>query len=177
MTVYAAEQCHLCRAYLGEEYVMVSGLLWCSDLIECKFRARRRLGMSLPRCVRAKGQDLLHAGDRELQRAAAIQAAPLRPRNPDYEDHIASSWWEDFSGDQKLMAKFRCEKCRQPAQDLHAHHLDYRTLGKERPHDVVVVCPLCHRELDEARRAKRHPRVTVVVKGFPPLRVVEWARA
>ena len=43
------ERCHLCRYPLGESYVQTeNGLRWCHDLVECKDRAAKLLGVREP---------------------------------------------------------------------------------------------------------------------------------
>jgi HNH endonuclease len=173
--------CHLCRYELPvDDYLLgADGLAWCADTVECNFRARRRLGMPLHACVAAKANDLGRLAETERARATRLASMPPRPRNPEYDEWLRSSEWQSFADLQRLMAAHRCESraCGRAASwELHVHHLNYdRFGGRERPDDVLVLCPVCHREFDEFRRTKREPVVTVEVVAGPrghPRRVV-----
>lgn len=161
-------ECAICRQP-GEEF--------CSDSLACNFRARRRLGMPLHACwewqardheqiaavIRRQADDHDQAAARSRDKATAIETAPPPERDAAYRRHIASSEWQTFRDEQKLLAGYLCEwpSCRAPDPALEVHHLDYARLGRERPQDVLVLCPICHRDLDDLRRRGLVPKVEV----------------
>jgi hypothetical protein len=151
-----------------------NGLFWCPDLIECKFRAGRRLGIPLYVCVRGKARDLTRLAQREYRRAQAIEEMPPPVRDAEYADYISSAGWERFATEQKLLAGNRCEQpdCRICTWELEVHHLTYNNFKAERPEDVLVLCRNCHRDFDEQRRRKAQLPVEITVEGRH--RVVKW---
>lgn len=155
--------CHLCREPLPDTFVTTpNGLAWCVDLAGCKFRAGRRLGLPLLVSLDAHARDL----DRRIE---AIRSAPLPARDAAYVQHMASDSWRVFADEQRLHAGFRCEwpTCRVRDHDLTVHHLHYDRLGQERPQDVLVLCPICHRDLDVKRRQEGLvPDVKVTANGM-----------
>jgi hypothetical protein len=156
-------RCQLCY-YPGEEF--------CSDTVGCNFRARRRLGIPLSVCFEWRARDLDRLAEVERQRGKRLAELPPRVRSDDYVAYIASAGWQAFANEQKRLAHFRCEQCGLVTFEVAAHHIDYRRLGCERPNDVLVLCPACHLEQDELRRANTRPRVSITVAGGR--RVVEW---
>lgn len=176
-------RCHACQQPLGADYLETpNGMVWCTDTIGCNFRSRRRLGVPLHVAYEAKARELEQQAG-QLQVAAGVarhvgerlKAEPPRIRDDDYLTHIRSDRWRVFADEQRLMALFRCERCGSQVFDLDVHHRDYARLGQERPEDVLVLCRICHGDLDDARRAGAHPRFTVTVTGRArPLRLVQW---
>jgi hypothetical protein len=159
-------RCQICR-HPGEEY--------CSDTVECNFRARRRLGMPYHVCVECRADDLERIAQAERQRAERLKALPPQPRNAEYDAHLASPEWRRFADEQRVLARYRCERngCGFLSQEVEVHHIHYRTLGKERPEDVLVLCPGCHYELDALRREKRS-ELPISVQIAGDRRVVTW---
>jgi hypothetical protein len=54
--------------------------------------------------------------------------------------------------------------------ELQVHHRHYKTLGREQPEDVEVLCPACHRVAD-AEREKRSKEIridTFATKKYGP---------
>jgi len=170
-------RCHLCQVELDDHYTVTdNGLVWCVDLIACKFRARRRLGIPAHVNYERKARDLEHAAMLERQVAERLATAPRTQWSAEYAARIASTDWQRLMDEQKLHARHRCERCGRVSGELHGHHPDYATLGRERPEDVLVVCPLCHDDLDELRHAGRHPKATVQIvrDNGRPRRAVVW---
>lgn len=69
----------------------------------------------------------------------------------DYKSYIRSREWETKAVYAKRRAGWTCENCgwRYEADDLrklHAHHLHYRNLYKERRQDIRVLCSDCHKK-------------------------------
>ena len=51
----------------------------------------------------------------------------------------------------------RCEDCGNDESRLHAHHLHYDSFGFERPEDLRILCPSCHRKAHAENPNLRHP--------------------
>jgi hypothetical protein len=73
---------------------------------------------------------------------------PRRPEGPGghsvaYRAVMASAGWRRRRARAVRRAGRRCQRCgaRGP---LDVHHLTYRTLGRERPGDLLAVCERCH---------------------------------
>ena len=64
----------------------------------------------------------------------------------EYERYLNnSSEWQAQRRRAWLRADYACEQCGARAE-LNIHHVHYRTLGAERPDDLIVLCSTCHRE-------------------------------
>ncbi len=59
-----------------------------------------------------------------------------------YADYMQSECWTDKSRAYRAMVG-RCENCG-ATSGLSVHHRHYRTLGRERPEDLIVLCSDCH---------------------------------
>ena len=144
--VVAAEQrCQLCRRPSAAGY--------CDDAIECNFRSRRRLGLPYGVCLELKASDVEQAAvvtAREVRRhAAALKDAPPSQKSSEYREYLASPQWKEFRDAAIAAARWRCQECGAGALELHAHHLTYERLGRERADDVIVLCPPCHRAVHD----------------------------
>jgi hypothetical protein len=149
-------RCHFCQEARPDlvQSDRDPGMWWCPPWdVECNFRARRRLGLPLVVALEAKARDLEQQADWTRHRVAAILASEPPQRTIEYRVHLASSSWEAFSDEQRLLAGYRCECCGRVDSELHVHHLTYDRLGHERPADVVVLGRICHLRWDDARRA------------------------
>lgn len=64
----------------------------------------------------------------------------------EYREYIKSKEWKAKAKAAKRRVNYCCEKCGnlKPEHLLHAHHLTYERLGKEREEDVMVLCANCH---------------------------------
>jgi len=151
-------RCHLCQ-HPGED--------WCSDRVACNFRARRRLGIPVHACLEYRARDLETIAQGYRATAAEIAATGRRPMTAEYAAHIGSAAWQAFCDEQRLTAGFRCEwpTCRKVDGDLTVHHIHYDRFGQERPEDVLVLCPICHRDLDAKGREGLAPSAHVTVAG------------
>jgi hypothetical protein len=149
---------------------------WCPrDDVGCNFRARRRLGIPAKVNYAAKARDLERLAARARATADWVASLPPAVRDDDYVDYIRSPQWEAFADLQRLHALYRCERCGTLTFELEVHHATYERLREERPGDVLVLCRICHGDLDELRRDGAHPRFAVqVTGGARPVRVVKW---
>lgn len=140
---------------------------WCADRVACNFRARRRLGIPLHACLEYRARDHENIAHEFRATAVAIAAQPRRPLSPEYLAHINSNGWARFADEQRLQAGYRCEwpTCGKVDPDLAVHHVHYERFGQERPEDVLVLCPLCHRDLDAKGRQGLAPVVEVELVG------------
>jgi 5-methylcytosine-specific restriction endonuclease McrA len=139
-------RCRICRRKGAE--VWHDGEAYCANSLECNFRARRRLGMSVARCLEAKAQDLERMATGARFRGERISELPPPSRNAEYQAHFASATWKAFRQDTLIAARWTCE-CGDSGPDVEVHHLTYERLGKEKPEDIIVLCPPCHRERHE----------------------------
>jgi HNH endonuclease len=135
--------CQLCRRPTNTGF--------CADTIECYFRARRRLGMSVARCLEAKARDLERLANEARARGEQVANLPPPSRNAEYHTYLASPRWRAFREDALRTARWTCE-CGDRGPDVEVHHLTYERLGCERPDDVIVLCPACHREKHDLTR-------------------------
>lgn len=69
----------------------------------------------------------------------------------EYAEYLGSEHWQQFR--KEILAEIKsCERCDVPRwlaqivydQDLHIHHLNYASRGKETAGDVEVLCRRCH---------------------------------
>lgn len=157
--VPADARCDACHRRDVELWMAPNGFVYCLDLIGCHFIVRRRLGLPLHVCEAARGRDYeLRAAEYERkaahsrERAATIMAWIPGEQSAEYRAYLASPEWRRFRDRMLGEANYRCADCGLRVADAEVHHLHYRTLGREQPGDVIVLCPACHSEWDDARR-------------------------
>lgn len=67
-----------------------------------------------------------------------------------YDSYIHSIQWKIKAERAKYHARWTCQRCKAKfrigSSQLHAHHKHYRTLYRERPQDIEVLCAHCHRK-------------------------------
>jgi len=73
-----------------------------------------------------------------------------------YDVYRRSLAWRAFRDYMLRVVCGECEHCGMSELEsmllvLDVHHLHYRTLGRERPEDVLVLCRRCHEEADRER--------------------------
>ena len=69
-----------------------------------------------------------------------------------YSSYLASQDWLERRKSLIENAGHECNRCRLPrwlskyvyGEDLHVHHLNYQSMGKELPEDVEILCKRCH---------------------------------
>lgn len=75
----------------------------------------------------------------------------------DYGAYRRASWWQRFS--TSIATPYRnCFVCGRTGSDL--HHLDYATLGREQPDDVVPLCDEHHVATHHVHGVERRPLVS-----------------
>jgi 5-methylcytosine-specific restriction endonuclease McrA len=62
-----------------------------------------------------------------------------------YHQYIHSDAWRAKRAEAIERAGHRCQLCGKPHGHLNAHHNTYENLGDERPEDLCVLCPKCHK--------------------------------
>jgi hypothetical protein len=139
----SAELCQLCRRPAEGGF--------CADVIEWNFRARRRLGIGVACSLEWKARDHGRLVIETKMWAERVAALPLPTRSRAYMDYLASPQGKAFRADVLTAACWTCE-CGDHGQDVEVPHLTYERLGHERPEDVVVLCPACHRERHDLSR-------------------------
>lgn len=77
-----------------------------------------------------------------------------KPWKQRYAEHLRSSYWADLK--QKVVKRRgrKCERCHAAGLPLDLHHEHYRTFGRERQKDVVLLCRGCHRAKDFERKRR-----------------------
>ena len=89
-----------------------------------------------------------------IERANGYHFFNGRSDFPDrYQQRISSGHWKRQKREIIEQRGNRCDRCEQVNASLHLHHIHYRSLGREQPEDVELLCPQCHAAADEARRA------------------------
>jgi 5-methylcytosine-specific restriction endonuclease McrA len=73
----------------------------------------------------------------------------------DYNSYVGSTEWQRLKCEVIKQRGNRCERCRRVSAYLELHHKHYYSLGNEQPEDVELLCPKCHKAVDEARRAAK----------------------
>ena len=75
-----------------------------------------------------------------------------------YAAHLRSPYWAALK--QKVIARRgkKCEKCGCEDRPIDMHHKHYRTFGRERQKDVLLVCRDCHRTEDVERKKQGDAR-------------------
>ncbi len=66
-------------------------------------------------------------------------------KKPNYYVYIKSKAWMELTAKFKVFKNNRCEKCCHKS-NLNVHHLHYKTLGRERFSDLMLLCVDCHRK-------------------------------
>ena len=64
--------------------------------------------------------------------------------NTAYRLYLQSKHWKETKALALEAATGHCEKCGQPNDRLNVHHKHYKSLGHEKPGDLLVLCPKCH---------------------------------
>jgi hypothetical protein len=66
-----------------------------------------------------------------------------------YKLYLAADCWRKQTRPAALArAGYVCQYCgERPATEV--HHLTYRSVGQERPHDLLSVCQICHAKLHD----------------------------
>jgi hypothetical protein len=78
-------------------------------------------------------------------RFVAKVVKPLRKKRVDYRKYIKSKEWAARSKSFRQLQK-TCEMCG-TTKGLQCHHKHYRSLGREKRTDIMVVCCRCHCKL------------------------------
>lgn len=78
----------------------------------------------------------------------------IEKHRTEYQTAIRSSHWRKLKAVKLKLTRERCEGCGCRPMQPELHHRHYKTLGKEQPGDVLLVCLDCHRKLDQEREAQ-----------------------
>ena len=82
---------------------------------------------------------------------------PPRPwrgaRYREYREYLDSPAWWAARGRAFAALGHACQGCGRQGR-LEVHHKHYRTLGHERPEDLMVLCKFCHEKMHR-RRGRR----------------------
>lgn len=70
------------------------------------------------------------------------KAEPCFGKNIPYKEYLRTKWWS-LKREQKLRStSWKCERCREPATQV--HHKHYEKLWKEKNVDLESICAACH---------------------------------
>ncbi len=86
---------------------------------------------------------------------------------PDYYEYIKSDEWQEVRKRALEHYNWRCCICRN-VDDLHVHHLHYKTLGREKLCDLRVLCKDCHKKIHENKVVVISHRITRILLGLEP---------
>ncbi len=75
-----------------------------------------------------------------------------------YRERLCSADWSAIRRDRIIENRWRCEECGYLSYDLDLHHETYDRLGQERRQDLRLLCKVCHRRADTARRRRVEAR-------------------
>ncbi|OQY40937.1 MAG: hypothetical protein B6229_00440 [Spirochaetaceae bacterium 4572_7] len=63
--------------------------------------------------------------------------------------------WKEFRKVMLEKVDYKCQMCSiKKKKGLHIHHINEEAYGKETSSDVVVLCSLCHREIERLLKRK-----------------------
>lgn len=77
-----------------------------------------------------------------------------KPWKQRYAEHLRSAYWANLK--QKVIKRrgSKCERCQAADLPLDLHHEHYKTFGRERQKDVVLLCRACHIVKDIERKKR-----------------------
>jgi len=81
----------------------------------------------------------------------------------DKAKHLKSNYWKNLKKVVRFRADNKCEICGSKKQ-LELHHLHYRTLTKENPEDVILLCRDCHQKQHNYYGYDRFTNYTPIIK-------------
>lgn len=122
------------------------------------------------RVARAKRK--LERVAKKAAKAASPKAAPKPRHSSGYQERVQSPEWRVFKMGILSKRGPTCEGCASTRRRVDLHHLHYRTLGKERECDVILLCRRCHDErhgltLPSTRRRLSKRRTADATQNLP----------
>ena len=78
----------------------------------------------------------------------------MKKFSEEYKRVMGSLRWKRLKWKVILLRGRYCERCKIYSRKLDLHHKHYRTLGKEEPKDVRLLCRPCHDGIHSRRRKK-----------------------
>ena len=72
-----------------------------------------------------------------------MKSCCIKPCYVEYSDYLQSPEWITIRNKALKIAGYECSRCGTNT-NLHVHHLNYSTIGKESQADLFVVCSDCH---------------------------------
>jgi 5-methylcytosine-specific restriction endonuclease McrA len=76
------------------------------------------------------------------------EAADLALYRYNKHQYLQSPEWAAKRKAALARAHYECEMCCTPT-NLHVHHITYRNLYREKPNDLVALCPACHTRIHD----------------------------
>lgn len=81
-------------------------------------------------------------------KAPDLAAADLALYRFNKHQYLNSPEWRRKRLAALSRAHYSCEMCH-ASTNLHVHHVSYKNLYREKPQDLVCVCPSCHTKIHE----------------------------
>lgn len=72
-----------------------------------------------------------------------------------YNAFLQGDYWKNFRAETIKKRGGKCERC-DTTKNLVVHHITYKTLGNERPEDVLVLCHSCHEKEHMKNKNSKH---------------------
>lgn len=105
-----------------------------------------------------------------------IKESRPKSREQEYQEYISSPKWRRIAKAAIERAGGQCQKCgiSKWTKKLEVHHVTYERFKNERPEDLMVLCPDCHKEEDKKRQAGTRRRN---LQALGDARFYGWCRA
>lgn len=84
----------------------------------------------------------------------------IQIQSEEYKKYMSSSKWQQVKSERIKIDNNACAMCGYSAkpQVLMVHHMNYARLGHEDVwHDLVTLCPICHRKLHRMLKRRQEP--------------------
>lgn len=75
--------------------------------------------------------------------------------NKAYRLYLKTDHWGKIRAGALLRASFKCQACSERERMLTVHHNNYKSLGREKGSDVIVLCDDCHTVWTENNKKKK----------------------
>ena len=86
------------------------------------------------------------------KKAARIRREKYKKRL--YHKYLRSWAWKQKRKEILKYYKYQCQKCK-TREKLQIHHLNYRSLYREKMKDVLVLCCSCHQFIHKVKKANK----------------------
>lgn len=126
-------------------------------------RGERYLDKTLREPANTHFRYCIECGDRVMEYESIRRGNDFSDR---YQQRIASADWKELKRVVISERGARCERCACEDRTLALHHKHYRSLGRELPDDLELLCSDCHKVADEERDRLHRPRYHAPTEGW-----------